>query len=160
VLIRDASPDDLPFLREMLYTAALWRPDGDRPPLEFALAHPQLVIYHQGWGRSGDTGLVAEVDGEPVGAVFYRLFTQAEHGHGYMDDETPEIAIAVREGHRGQGIGAALLTAIADRACRDGIKRLALSVDPDNPAKRLYERSGYVDHIPEDEHHRMLFDLA
>jgi ribosomal protein S18 acetylase RimI-like enzyme len=118
-----------------------------------------LGLYHRGWGRPGDAGLIAEVEGEPVGAVWYRFFTDASHGDGYIDAETPELAIAVVRGHRGQGIGRALLEAIAERGRRDGLRRLGLSVESDNPAKRLYRSVGYVDYRPDDRHGRMILDL-
>ena len=159
LLIRELTEDDLPFLREMLYAALDWRPGAELPPIEYVLAHEQVVIFHEGWGRTGDTALVAEQDGRPAGVVWYRFFTDAEHGEGFVDEETPELAIAVVDELRGQGVGQALMEAMHERARRDGIGRISLSVDAENPAKRLYARLGYVEHEPGDDLGRMILDL-
>ena len=158
--IRDLRADELEFLRDMLYAALDWRPDVELPPREFVLAHEQVVIYHDNWGREEDVALVAEDDGRPIGAAWYRFFTEAVHGEGYVDDDTPELAIAVVDGYRGRGVGRALMDAIHGRARQAGLKRIALSVDADNPAKRLYERLGYVEYEPHDDLGRMIFELV
>jgi GNAT superfamily N-acetyltransferase len=158
--IRELREDDLDFLGEMLYAALAWRPETSLPPLDFVLAHPQVVIFHRDWGREGDTALLAEEHGRPVGVAWYRFFTEAEHGEGYVDKETPELAIAVVDGHRGRGIGRRLLEALHERARGDGLARISLSVDADNPARRLYARLGYVEYEPDDGRGRMVRELA
>jgi len=155
--IRDLRTDELGFLREMLVAALTWQPEVELPPAEWLLAHPQVVIFHEDWGRTGDTAIVAEVDGRLTGLVWYRLFTKDRHGEGYLDDTTPELAIAVVEGSRGLGIGRRLLDAAHERARRDGFPRLSLSVDPANPARRLYARAGYE---PVNDDGLMVLDLT
>ncbi len=44
---------------------------------------------------------------------------------------------------RGRGIGTALLQRLLDRAVADRIAALSLSVEPDNPAMRLYFGLGF-----------------
>jgi GNAT superfamily N-acetyltransferase len=118
-----------------------------------------IGLYHRHWGRRGDTGFVAERAGQPVGAVWYRLFTVASHGDGFVDESTPELVIAVKAPARGRGIGRLLLDRIAKQAKEDGIERLALSVNQDNPARRLYLDCGYRDYSPGDGLERMVLEL-
>ena len=157
--IRELEDGEAGFLREMLLAALAWRPGVELPPAEWVLAHPQVAVFHEDWGREGDTALVAEEDGSLVGAAWYRLFTDEAHGEGFVDEGTPELAIAVRDGFRGRGIGNRLMEALHERARADGVARVSLSVDAENPAKRLYERLGYVDYEPDDGLGRMILEL-
>ena len=87
------------------------------------------------------------------------MFTEEEHGDGYVDPETPELAIAVVDGRRCRGVGRRLMDAIHQRARDDGIRRIALSVDADNPARDLYRSLGYRDYEPGDGKGRMILDI-
>lgn len=142
-----------------VYEAVSWDPGRPIPPYEAALEHPELARYHRGWGRAGDLGVVAEVGGDVVGVAFCRLFTAEDHGHGFVDDETPELAVAVAGGHRDRGVGTRLLLELAEAARESGFSRLSLSVDEDNPARRLYERLGYQQIAHDSGGVRMLLEL-
>jgi ribosomal protein S18 acetylase RimI-like enzyme len=134
-MIRPAGAQDLPFLRDMLRHAyyARWGSEADVP----------LERYVAGWGRPGDNALVAIDEFQPVGAAWYRLFPADEPGYGFVDEETPELAIAVVPSKRGHGIGDELLQELIAKAKAAGYDRLSLSVEPGNPARKLYERHGF-----------------
>lgn len=130
----------------MLYEAVCWRPGGQRPPRDEALSRDRLPRYVEDWGRSDDTAVIA-VDpaaGRGVGAAWYRLFPANAPGYGFVDASTPEVAIGVAPGWRGRGAGGVLLDALLGAARSRGFAALSLSVEPDNPAARLYERKGFV----------------
>jgi GNAT superfamily N-acetyltransferase len=156
--IRDLRADETAFLRDMLYAALDWNPKRWLPPKWLLLRLPQLTMFYRAWGHDGDTGLVAEADGRRLGLVWYRFFTEAVHGEGFVDERTPEVAVAVVDGARGRGVGTALMEAIHACAREQGVEQISLSVDHDNPARRLYERLGYVEVAPEDE--RMVLRLS
>ena len=128
----------------MLYEAAFWRRDRPRPPIDVALSDPALARYVDEWGRPGDAGVIAAEQGVPIGAAWYRLFPPDAPGYGFLGVDIPELSIGVRPEWRGRGIGTALLGALIERARREGVRALSLSVEPDNPARRLYERHGFV----------------
>lgn len=135
---------DLAFVAEMLRAAAYWRDESAAPSAAQVLHQRDLAVYVEGWGRPGDAGLIARVDGEPVGAVWVRYLRDDAHGYGYLDAVTPELSIAVAKGHRGCGIGHRLLTAMLVELRRRGVGQVSLSVEDDNPARVLYERVGFV----------------
>jgi ribosomal protein S18 acetylase RimI-like enzyme len=157
--IRRAGEDE-PFLSEMLYEAMMWRPGPRRFSREEVLSLPEIAVYIGEWGRSGDVGLVAEGNrGEPIGAAWYRFFSEEAHGFGFVNAETPEITIAVREDWRGRGIGGALLEELITQGRERRVPALSLSVEPDNPALRLYERASFRV-IRRDKVLTMICDLA
>ena len=92
----------------------------------------------------GDIGFVAVDEGsnDPVGAAWLRLLVGDEKGFGYVDEATPELGIAVLPGHRGRGVGAALLRRLLE-ASSVVYEAVCLSVSLDNPALRWYERVGF-----------------
>lgn len=51
--------------------------------------------------------------------------------------------MAIAEHGRGQGVGTALLEALIAQAREAGFPGLSLSLDPRNPAVRLYQRLGF-----------------
>jgi len=140
---RPAGPDDVEFLKKMLYEAAAWNPDWPREQVIQALADPILERYHRGWGRPGDAGVIAEIKGEAVGAAWFRLFTDDEPGHGFVDERTPELGIAVLPLYRRKGIGETLLRALMSEARQQGFTALSLSVAPHNRSRMMYERAGF-----------------
>ncbi len=142
-IIRPADPSDEPFLREMLYQS-LFVEEGCEPYPRDVLDHPHISRYVKGWGRAGDVGFIA-VNSEnlqPIGAVWYRLSDGDDKGFAYVDDLTPELGVAVSPEHRGRGVGTALLEHLLKDA-RGKCPAISLSVSPNNPAIRLYERLGF-----------------
>jgi ribosomal protein S18 acetylase RimI-like enzyme len=87
--------------------------------------------------------VVAEVEGEPVGAAWYRLFTEDEPGYGFVDEKIPELSIAVVPLHRRKGIGEALLRACMVQAREEGFQALSLSVAAHNRSRMMYQRAGF-----------------
>lgn len=135
---------DEPFLWEMLYYAA----HVDEEPgssIEKAKSNPFLTKYVARWGQPGDLGVIAYAVGtlQPLGAAWLRVFSREEKNCNDIEDGTPELAIAVLPSYTGQGIGAQLLEYLL-KAAASAYPAVYLSVRATNPAKRLYERFGFV----------------
>ena len=127
----------------MLGEAAVWRPDKPTPTADQVLADPRYAMYLAGWPRHGDHGLVAEQDGS-LGAAWYRTYTEARHGYGFISEDVPELSIAVVMSRRREGIGRRLLVELITASIAQGYPALSLSVSGDNPARDLYESVGFV----------------
>jgi ribosomal protein S18 acetylase RimI-like enzyme len=138
MVIRRGGRQDVRFLRDMLHHAYYWR---EREPGE---GPGPVQLYVKGWGRPGDTALIAVDEGFPVGAAWYRLFDRGHPGYGFVDEQTPELAIAVVPSRRGRGLGEALLEALVERARVEGHRSLSLSAASDNePLLSFYEKHGF-----------------
>lgn len=145
-IIRPTQPDDEPFLWDMGWEATAVEAEMRALGRDAALAMPHVRRYLTGWGRPGDAGVVAvSEDGQRLGAAWYRLFPGDEPGWGFVAADVPELSIGVAGAARGRGVGGALLAALVALAREHGHRTLSLSVDRQNPARRLYERVGFRD---------------
>lgn len=131
------------FLWEFLYQAIYVPPGQEAPPREI-VRQPELARYVEGWGREGDVGLYAWINDSttPVGAAWLRLWTGNERGYGWVGEGIPELSLAVMPDYRGQGLGQRLLAGLLGLA-RSKFAGVSLSVSRENPALRLYQRSGF-----------------
>ena len=155
VVIRRGGAQDVRFLRDMLHHAYYWK---ERAPEDTGPG--PVALYVKAWGRPGDAAMIAIDGGFPAGAAWYRLFPRDRPGYGFVDERTPELAIAVVPNARGKGVGSALLAALLDRARAEGYGAISLSVDRNNAgAIELYERHGFERVGGEDDSVTMLAHL-
>ena len=149
-MLRAVDKQDVRFLRDMLRHAYHWRLAQD----------PELPVYRyvQNWGRRGDAGVVAFEGRNVYGAAWYRLFTAADQGFGFVDEATPELTIAVVPSRRGKGAGAELLEALLERARRDGFARVSLSAEKGQTG--FYERFGFRQHREDESTVTMVADVT
>jgi GNAT superfamily N-acetyltransferase len=140
-VIRPAVPNDETFLWEALYHA-VYVPAGSAPLPRDIVRLPEIGRYVSGWGRPGDRGVVAVIADQPVGAAWLRLWMNGDRGFGYVDDQTPELSIAVLPEFRGCGVGSRLMAGILELA-NEKATDVSLSVTAENPAVRLYRRFGF-----------------
>ncbi|MBT2473665.1 GNAT family N-acetyltransferase [Microbacterium sp. ISL-103] len=142
--IRPAVQADGSFLGDMVVEAANWRAGGARPRHEILTA-AEHRRYVSGWMRPADAGYVAvDSEGQPIGAAWYRMLSQADPGFGFVGTAVPELIIGVQPIWRAHGVGRALLRRLVVSAREQGHSRLSLSVENDNFARTLYRSEGFV----------------
>ena len=129
------------FLWEMLYQA-IYVPEGDPLPPPDIIYESGVRCYVESWGKPADWGLLALANERPAGAAWVRLLVGENKGYGYIDDQTPELSLAVLPDFRGQGIGARLMAELLHLAPAH-CQAMSLSVTSSNPVRRLYERCGF-----------------
>ena len=100
--------------------------------------------YVDGWGRPGDTALLAIEGGHRVGAGWFRLFREAAPGYGFVDESTPEVTVVVVPSRQGQGIGQLLLAGLVERAQADAYRGLSVSVEKRSEEIAAYEAAGFA----------------
>ena len=134
--IRTAAEDDVDRIVQLVYELAEYEKLRQECHLTSQLLHESL------FGASPAVfGHVAEVDGVVVGYTLHFLnYSTWEGVHGiYLED------LYVSPGHRGTGLGKALLLNLAEIAVRAGYARVEWSVlDWNTPSIRFYESLGAV----------------
>ena len=117
---------------------------------------PELQVYIADFGNSKhDKALIAEVDGNIVGAIWARIMND----YGHIDDNTPSLAMSVLKAYRGMGIGTSLLTQMMSTEKAAGYAKLSLSVQKDNYAVKLYRKAGFIAVKETDEEYIMIVNL-
>lgn len=155
---RPAVEADRPFLEAMFREADTW--GTDRPVSD--TFDDDLKKYVGTWEES-QGGVVVEKNGEPVGATWLLDHTSEYHGSGYINDEIPELAIAMAPGNTGDGLGRMLLNTALTAAREAGKPGVSLAVDKGNDrAYHVYEKLGFVevDYNTKNDCHVMLYDFS
>ena len=138
--VRKIRESEYGVLEDFLYLA-VFVPDGVEPPPREIVFRPELRVYMEGFGkRDGDLCLVAETGERIVGAVWTRIMDD----YGHIDGETPSMAVSVVPELRNKGIGTALMRAMMALLKEEGFRRVSLSVQKANYARRMYEALGFV----------------
>ena len=130
--IRPVNKNDEEIMWQMLYYAAHMNEENSKT-VDDAKTDSFLRRYVENWGKPDDLGLIAELDGSAVGAVWLRLFDGTIY---------PELATAVLPNALAKGIKTQLMTQII-AASKNRWEGIMLSVRSDNPAYHLYERMGF-----------------
>lgn len=152
VVIREIRQDEIPKLEDMLYEA-IYQPDESNLIPRSVLQIPEINIYITDFGTlKDDYGLVADLNGEIIGAVWIRILSGKIKGYGNIDGETPEFAISLFKEYRNRGIGTLLMTHMIDYLRKKGYKKASLNVKKANYAVKLYQKVGFeiIDENEED----------
>ena len=153
--IREMRKEEYSLLSDFLYEA-IYIPDGTAAPPKSVIACPELQVYIADFGNSKhDKALIAEVDGNIVGAIWARIMND----YGHIDDNTPSLAMSVLKAYRGMGIGTSLLTQMMSTEKAAGYAKLSLSVQKDNYAVKLYQKVGFTIVSETDEEYIMVVNL-
>ncbi len=152
--IREMKPEEYTLLSDFLYEA-IYIPDGVEPPPKSVIDIPELQEYLVDFGtRKQDWALVAEVEGQIVGAVWVRIMND----YGHIDDDTPSLAMSIYQEYRGLGIGTALLKKLLSALKSQGCPKVSLSVQKANYAVKMYQAVGFHVVSEKDEEYIMVAD--
>lgn len=139
MLIRQMQESEYPLLEKFLYEA-IYIPNGVEPPPRSIIYKPELQVYISEFGkREHDISLVADIDGQIVGAVWVRIMND----YGHIDDNTPSFAISVYKEYRGKGIGTVLMKEMLRILKERGYEQASLSVQKANYAAKMYRKFGF-----------------
>ncbi len=154
-IIRPLQISENHLLKDFLYEA-IYIPEGIEPPSKDVVDLPELKVYIENFGtKKDDYCLIAESDGNAVGAVWVRIM----HDYGHIDDETPSLSISLYKKYRNKGIGSRLMKEMIKLLGSKGYKNVSLSVQKVNYAVNMYLKQGFKTIKETDEEFIMLLRL-
>ena len=142
IFFREISAADYPFLREMLYLA-IFVPPGQNPYEKSVIDLPEISKYIESWDDLRDFGIICFTNENLLGAIWGRLFSAENKGYGFVDAQTPELTMAIKETYRNRGIGNWLMQQFCQQIKNRGFNSISLSVDKRNRAFGFYKRMGF-----------------
>lgn len=147
VSYRAEGDEDIDFIRDLYISTRAEEVAGTGWPIEaqraFLLQQCAAQRSHYRTHYAGEW-LVIERDRAAVGRL-------------YLADSGGMIAlldIALMPCARGQGIGTAIVADLLTQAAREG-RAVEIYVETNNPARRLYDRVGFIEHDTNGVYHRM-----
>ena len=159
IIIRELKTEEVGILEDMLYNA-IYQPDETNPIPRVVINIPEVSVYIDKFGsKKDDYCLVAELQGQIVGAVWVRILADEIKGYGNVDDKTPEFAISLFKEHRNKGIGTTLMKEMIEHLETKGYAQTSLSVKKENYAVRMYQQLGFYIIDENDEDYLMLLKL-
>ena len=155
-VIREMRNEEFGLLGDFLYEA-IYIPDGIEPPPKSVIECPELQEYIVGFGnRKHDKALVAEIQGNIVGAIWARVMND----YGHIDHATPSLAMSVCPQYRRSGIGTSLLKRLIQVEKLAGYSKISLSLQKSNDAVRMYEKVGFTVAAENSEEYIMILNLS
>ena len=153
--IRFISEEEVGVLEDFLYEA-IYVPEGESAPPRSIINQPDLQVYISDFGKEkDDIGMVAEADGQIIGAVWVRIMND----YGHINNNTPSFAISVYKDYRGLGTGTDLMKEMLRVLKARGYKQASLSVQKANYAVRMYQKVGFQIVDENEEEYIMLCQL-
>ena len=165
IKIRKATIEDVGYIAEGIYHAFLLEDEGlynqwIRTLKEVCGQEDTHYSYRNTWIAEVDgerAGMMIAVDGEHYREQRDKMYPQLKglfdvaFGKGWdeMEDEAKAgefyiDSLAVSLPYRNQGVGTALIEKAKELAKEKGISLVTLAVEPENKAKRLYQKLGFA----------------
>ena len=165
IKIRKATIEDVAYIAEGIYHAILLEDKGLYDPWirtlkEVCAQEDTHYSYRNTWIAEVDgerAGMMIAVDGEHYREHRDKMYPQLKglfdvaFGKGWdeMEDEAKAgefyiDSLAVSLPYRNQGVGTALIEKAKELAKEMGISVVTLAVEPENRAKKLYEKLGFA----------------
>ena len=149
---REMKTTEYDLLKDFLYEA-IFIPEGMEPPDRSIILQPELSLYYEDFGSGkADRCIVAEENGQVIGAVWTRIMND----YGHVDDKTPSFAIALYKEYRGKGYGTELMRKMMELLKQLGYAKASLTVQKANYAVGMYRKLGFETIKENDEEYIMV----
>ncbi|GLR18384.1 GNAT family N-acetyltransferase [Portibacter lacus] len=157
ITIRPLRTSNIEFLKEMVYQSIY--KEGKLFDREKILQQKEIARYYENWDSKKEIGFIVRYEDKDIGAIWCRKLPYYNQGYGYVDDNVPEMGLAVFYEYRGRGLGQLLMDHLFSRLKHNGETAVSLYVHNNNPAKRAYTRNGFLPVRREDNNLIMLKKL-